>query len=526
MPKVLVADKIAEQGVELLRASGIDVEVKTGLGEEDLKKAVAPCEGLIVRSATKVTEAVIRAGKDLKVIGRAGVGYDNIDVQAATRAGVIVMNTPLGNIASAAEHAVGLLFSLSRHVPAADASMHEGKWEKKKFTGVELRQKTLGIVGLGKVGQIVARVARAIPMKVIANDPFIPAERARELGVEMTDLDELLESSDFVSVHAPLNEHTRGMIGEKELRRMKPTAMLVNCARGGIVVEEALVRALKEGWIAGAAVDVFEKEPLGESELRGLPNIVLTPHLGAATREAQEKVAEDVARQFVEFFESGRILNAVNVSAVLPPELAAFAELAENLGALAAQLVSAPVRKLNVGFHGKVASVENLRAVSLSALKGVLRRSGESAVNLVNVESVAETRGLELVEHKSTQARNYTSLLTVRIATKEGERIVAGTTFDEREPRIVLVDDYDIDLRPAPNLLIMFYPDLPGMIGRIGTILGEAGINIAGMAVGRREKSGRAVVVLTVDDPAPEEVLERIGESIGSDEIHSVRLGP
>jgi len=356
MARVLVADKIADQGVELLRASGLEVEVKTGLGEEKLLKAVERCEGLIVRSATKVTEGVIQAAKDLRVIGRAGVGYDNIDVQAATRAGVVVMNTPFGNIRSAAEHAIGLLFSLARHVPAADASMRGGKWEKKKFTGVELQQKTLVIVGLGKVGQIVARVALAIPMRVIVNDPFIPAERARELRVELAELDELLRTSDFVSIHAPLNEHTRGMIGEKELRSMRKTAMLVNCARGGIVVEEALLRALKEGWIAAAAVDVFEQEPLGESELRGLPNVVLTPHLGASTREAQEKVAEDIARQFVEFFASGKILNAVNVSAVLPPELGALAGLAEALGALAAQVASAPVKKVHVGVDGMVAA--------------------------------------------------------------------------------------------------------------------------------------------------------------------------
>lgn len=525
MPKILVADKMSSAGPEILKEAGLEADVKTGLSEDELVDTIGEYEGLMVRSATKVSRRVIEAAEKLRVIGRAGVGVDNIDTGAATERGIVVMNTPLGNIVSAAEQAVALMFSLARSTPAADASMKQGRWEKKAFTGVELAGKTLGIVGLGKIGAIVARVGKALSMRVLAFDPYLNPDRAADLDCEQVDLDALLREADFVTLHVPLNDSTRGLIGTDELRKMKPTARLVNCARGGVVDEDALSEALAGGEIAGAALDVYAREPLAEeSPLRKAPNIVLTPHLGASTAEAQEKVAADLAKQFVDYFVRGEIKNPVNLSVTLKPHLTAFAGLAETLGRFVSQIAPGGLSRVEVGVYGELGrSADDTQVLAVCALQGVLGDRVDENVNVVNVGLIAKSRGIELNVRRADTARTYRNLIVVKLLADGKGRSVAGTLFEGTGARIVAIDDFDIDVRPAPWMLAMSYPDRPGMIGKIGTILGEAGINIAGMSVGRREKRGQAFVVLTVDEPVSAGVAERIRSAIDA-EVSRIRI--
>jgi len=524
MAKVLVADPLSEAGIRILSEGGVGADVLTGRSEDELCEVIGSYDALIVRSATKVTARLIEAAHALKVIGRAGVGVDNVDVQAASRRGILVMNTPLGNINSAAEHAMALLMALARNIPAADRSMKQGRWEKKKFTGVELRDKVLGVVGMGKVGQIVARAAQGIGMKVAAHDPFLPERRAAELGVQMLSLEELLTRADFVTIHTPLTEKTRHLLDEGALARMKPSARLINCARGGIVDEEALARALNQGRIAGAALDVFEREPLpADSPLRRAPNIILTPHLGASTEEAQVKVAQAIARQIVAFFRENRIQNAVNLEVTLPPELEAFARLAETLGRLLSQILPGPPQKLTCSVQGRLAE-EDTRALAVFALQGLLAGWHDQPVNPINAPLVAEERGIQVTEQKSLQSPDYANLVRLVVHTAGSRHEAAGTVFEGRQQRIVEIDGFTLDLKPEGTLLVMFYPDRPGMVGRFGTILGDAGINIAGMDVGRKERRGRACVALSVDDPVPPQVMERIRAATGTGEAYLVNL--
>jgi len=517
MTKVLVADSLSEVGVGILRDAGLEVDVNTGRSEDELVELIKPYDALIVRSATKVTPRVIEAADNLKVVGRAGVGVDNVDVAAASSRGVIVMNTPLGNITSAAEHALALLLTLARNVAAADCSMKAGAWDKKKFTGVELSDKLLGVIGMGKIGQIVTRGALGVGMKVIAHDPFLPERRARELGVEMVDFDELLRRADFVTVHTPLTDQTRGLLNEAAFKKMKPTARLINCARGGIVDEAALVQALKNGEIAGAAVDVYAQEPLAaDSPLRAAPNIILTPHLGASTAEAQVKVAEAIARQIAAFFNEGKIQHALNLSVTLTPEIKPYADLAATLGRLLSQMLGRAPQRLTCAARGKIAGGDT-HALSVAALQGLLSSWHDQAVNLVNAPLIAEERGIVVTEEKSLESQDYTSFTRLKVETAEGVHSAAGTVFEGREPRIVEIDGFAVDLKPAGNMLVMFYADKPGMVGKFGTVLGNAGINIAGMDVGRKEKRGRACVALSLDDPVPPDVLEEIRASTGED---------
>ncbi|MCX7805203.1 MAG: phosphoglycerate dehydrogenase [Planctomycetota bacterium] len=524
MAKVLIADKVSGKCVEILREAGIEADVRTGLSEDALCGTVGGYDGLIVRSATTVTAKVVKAGMPrLRIIGRAGVGVDNIDVEAATEAGIVVQNTPTGNIVSAAEHALAMLLALARNIPAADALIKKGKWEKKALTGVELAGKTLGIVGIGKVGARVAKAARAMEMEVVVFDPFITDRKAAELGVVRTDLETLLKKSDFVSIHAPLTDKTRGMISARELGLMKKTARIVNCARGGIIVEKDLAAALAGGRIAGAALDVFEEEPLpADSPLTALPNVVLTPHLGASTEEAQERVSEEIARQFVDFFVNHIYRNAVNVAVTLSPDMAPYARLARRLGDLVAQLADEPVRRLTAHAQGRIAG-KDCREISLMALRGLLARSSEGPVTLVNVERVAEERGVELVESKSPRVEGYSNLITVSVEAGSRVRSAAGTVFDNAE-RIVGIDGFAIDFAPSPNVLLMFYDDRPGKVGQFGSILGEADINIATMAVGRKERRGAAVVALILDDPVPPAVLERLRKIVQPAELRMLAL--
>ena len=446
------------------------------------------------------------------------MGVDNVDVEAASRKGVIVMNTPLGNITSAAEHAVAMLLALARNIPAADATMKAGLWEKKKFTGVELAEKVLGIVGMGKVGQIVARAGTGLGMKVIAYDPFLPERRAMELGVQTVELNDLLARSDFVSIHTPLTDQTRGLLNAAALARMKPTARLINCARGGIVDEAALINALKEGRLAGAALDVFGQEPLPkDSPLRSAPNVILTPHLGASTEEAQSKVAEAIAQQIAAYFKEGRIQYAVNLSVALTREIEPFAQIAKSLGRVVSQMISKPPQRLTCAAHGRIAAGDT-HALSVFALEGLLSTWQEQRVNLVNAPIVAEERGIAITEQKSLDSRDYASLVRIVVETTDGSRSAAGTVFEGREPRIVEIDGFTVDLKPEGTMLVLFYPDKPGMVGKFGTILGNAGINIAGMDVGRKEKRGRACVALSLDDPVPPAVLKEIIACTGTGE--------
>jgi len=526
--KVLIADPLNERGAAIIKEGGLAADTRPGLSEAQLCEIIGDYDGLVVRSATKVTPKIIAAGKKLQVIGRAGVGVDNIDLKAATAAGIIVENTPLGNITSAAEHAIALLFAAARNVARADKEMKAGMWNKKGLTGVELTGKALGVIGMGKVGGIVVRVGKALDMTILVHDPYVTEKKAEELGVRKCGLDTLLRESDFVSIHTPLTPETKNLIGRDKLRLMKKTARLINAARGGIVNEEALAEALKEGLIASAGLDVFEKEPLAaDSKLRTLENAVLTPHLGASTTEAQERVAEDIAKQFVEFFRDGVIRNAVNLPVSPDSKLAPYARLAEMLGSMAAQVVKEPVTRLKVGVYGKLAAGD-VRELNLCALKGLLGRTSGQPVTLVNAPGLAEARGIELSEHKSDYVRNYANLIIVTAETNGGggrkEYLVAGTCFDGQAARIVQIHDFDIDLKPAPSILLMFYPDRPGMVGKIGTILGEANINIANMAVGRREKRGQAVVALTLDDPAAPQVLQHIREAIVVDDLFAIQL--
>jgi D-3-phosphoglycerate dehydrogenase len=526
--KILITEPLNERASAILVEGGLATEVKLGLKEDQLCEIIGQYEGLIVRSATQVTPKVIAAARRMKVIGRAGVGVDNIDLKAATQAGIIVQNTPLGNITSAAEHAIALLFASVRNIPRADKEMKAGLWNKKGLTGVELSSKTLGIMGMGKVGGIVARVAKALDMTVLVYDPYITDRKADELGVVKSSLEDLLQKADFVTVHTPLTPETKGLLNADKLKLMKKSARIINAARGGIVSEAALYDALKNGTIAGAALDVFEAEPLkADSPLRTLDSVTLTPHLGASTEEAQERVAEDIAKQFVEFFRDGVIRNAVNLTVALNPKIAAYAKLSEMLGSMSAQMAKGPVSNVKVGVYGKLAASDT-RELGLNALKGLLARTSNDPVTMVNVTTIADARGITLTENKSEQSRNYANMLEVSAETQSGgsavEHTIAGTCFDGQEGRIVRIDDFDIDLKPAPTILLMFYPDRPGMVGKIGTILGEADINIANMAVGRREKRGQAVVALTLDDVVTPEVLDHIRKAITVDELFAIDL--
>ena len=525
MPRVLVADSLSDVCIAILRDAGLEVDVNTGRTEEELVRLIPAYDAMVVRSATKVTPRILQAADRLKVVGRAGVGVDNVDVPAASHKGVVVMNTPLGNITSAAEHAVAMLLTLARNIAPADASMKRGEWEKKKFTGVELSEKTLGLVGMGKVGQIVARAGTGLGMNVCAYDPFLPERRAKELGVEMLGLDALLERSDFITIHTPLTEKTRGLIGAAEIAKMKPSCRLINCARGGIVDEAALLEALNNGRLAGAALDVFDAEPLPkDSPLRSAKNIILTPHLGASTEEAQIKVAEAIARQIAAFFKEGKIQYAVNLSVTLTPELEPFAKLSETLGRLLSQILSGPPQSVTCSARGRIAQGDT-HALAVFGLQGLLSHWREQSVNLVNAALVAEERGIAVTEEKSLESADFASVVRLEVKGPRATLSAGGTVFEGREPRIIAIDGFTVALKPEGTVLVLFYRDRPGMVGKFGTILGNAGINIAGMDVGRREKRGRACVALSVDDPVPAPVLEQIRACTGPDgEAHLVQL--
>ena len=511
MPKVLISDKLSPQAAEIFRARGVDVDVKTGLKPDELKEIIAGYDGLAIRSATKVTADVLAVANGLKVIGRAGIGVDNVDVPAATARGVVVMNTPFGNSITTAEHALALMFALARQIPEANASTQAGKWEKSKFMGVELAGKTLGVIGCGNIGGIVADRARGLKMKVIAYDPYLSAERAEDLGVERVDLDTLYARADFITLHVPATDATKRMINAESIAKMKKGVRIINCARGALVVEADLKAALESGHVAGAALDVFAVEPAKESLLFGMPQVVATPHLGASTVEAQEKVALQVAEQMADFLVNGAVVNALNmpsVSAEDMPKLKPYMGLARQLGRFMGQILESAVTAVTIEFEGQAAQL-NAKPITALVLEGLLS-SQLSSINMVNAPMVAKERGIDVSEIKRERRGPLQTQLRLTVVTEARSRTIAGTLFNGDQPRIVEITEIPMDARLAPHMLFISNHDKPGLIGGLGTILGNAGINIATFSLGRNQPGGDAIALLEVDEEPAEPVLAEI----------------
>jgi D-3-phosphoglycerate dehydrogenase len=510
-PKVLIADALSPAALAIFKERGIEAEARTGLAPDVLADIIGDYQGLAVRSATKVTSTLIGAARNLKVIGRAGIGIDNVDVKAATARGIIVMNTPFGNAITTAEHAITLLLALARQIPAADRSTRTGTWEKSRFVGVEVCGKTLGIIGCGNIGSIVADRALGLKMAVIVYDPFLAEERAVELGVAKVELDELLGRADFITLHTPLTEKTRNILSAEALKRCKKGVRIVNCARGGLIDERALAEALKAGHVGGAALDVFEVEPATENVLFGLDNVVCTPHLGASTTEAQEKVALQIAEQMSDYLLRGAIANAVNFPSILAeeaPRLMPFVKLAEQLGLFAGQLVETSILGLRVEYSGEVATL-NVKPLTAAALAGLLRPS-LADINMVSAGAVAAERDILVEEVTRTRAGLFESAVRLVVRTPEYERSVAGTVAPGGRPRITEVREIPMDFEVTPHMLFVRNTDKPGFIGRLGTLLGDADINIATFNLGRERRGGDAICVVAVDQPVPDEVLTAV----------------
>jgi D-3-phosphoglycerate dehydrogenase len=515
MPRVLIADKLETAGIELLKSAGLDVETRLGLSGPDLAATLREFDAAIVRSQPKITAAVLESPGKLRAIARAGVGVDNIDVPAATRKGIVVMNTPGGNTVSAAEHTIALMFALSRKIPAADAVMKAGGWDRNKFVGTQLTGKTLGVVGLGRIGREVARRAKGLDMTVVALDPFVTAAKAAELGLETaSSLDELLPRVDFLTIHVPLSAETKSLVGSRELGLMKPTACVLNVARGGIIDETALAEALKAGAIAGAGIDVFTVEPVAaDNPLLQAPNIVLTPHLGASTVEAQENVAVEAAQLIADFLLKGQVANAVNMAAVDPKELAEvrpFVDLARRLGLLHAQVAHGPIRRASLSYKGELAS-KKTKLLTAAFTAGLLEyRLSAGEVNLVNAEVFARERGIEIVETSNPKKGDFASLFHTEVETEQGTAIAAGTLFGDQYVRLVQLGPYRMEGYLDGVLLVFTHFDVPGLIGFVGTIFGKHGVNIAQMTVGRQAPGGEAVGILNLDNPPPEAALAEV----------------
>jgi D-3-phosphoglycerate dehydrogenase / 2-oxoglutarate reductase len=519
MARILVTEKIAESGLDALRQAGHDVDVQLGLSAEELLAAVPGAHALIIRSATTVTADVLRAGTDLVVVGRAGIGLDNVDVAAATKQGVMVVNAPQSNVLSAAEHTMALLLAQARNVPQAHAALKDGRWERSRWEGVELNDKTLGVVGLGRVGKLVAQRAHAFGMRVVAYDPFVSADRARQMGVELLPIDELVAVADFITVHLPKTSETVGLIGKDLLQRAKPGLRIVNTARGGIVDEDALVWALQEGLVAGAALDVFSQEPMTESPLFGIDSVVVTPHLGASTVEAQDKAGITIAEQVALALAGEFVPFAVNVSASEASEtVRPFLPLAERLGRLFGALVGGTPEVLEVEYQGQIADYDT-RILTLSVLKGLFSGTSEDPVSYVNAPQLAEERGLQVRETTTSTAHDYVNLVTLR----GGHHAIAGTLSGLRgEPRIVMVDEHSVEVPPTRHMLVVRNADRPLMIAQVTAALGEAAVNISDMALGRSPEGEAALMLLSTDQPVGTDVLERICAIDGVRWAHAV----
>jgi D-3-phosphoglycerate dehydrogenase len=511
MPKVLIADKLSPAAVAIFKMRGVEADVKTGLPKEELLKIVDQYDGIAIRSATKITADVIKAAKKLKVVGRAGIGVDNVDIPAATAAGVIVMNTPFGNSITTAEHAIALMMALARDIPAANVSTHAGKWEKNRFMGTELYGKTLGLIGAGNIGGIVADRAKGLKMHVVAYDPYLSAERAVELGVEKVELDDLLGRADFITLHTPLTGETRNIISADAINKMKKGARLINCARGGLVDEAALKVALDSGHLAGAAFDVFTEEPAKTNILFGNEKVVVTPHLGASTEEAQENVALQVAEQIADYLLTGAIINALNMPSIGAQEAAQvrpWISLAEKLGAFAGQLTETSIEAVEILYEGTAAAL-NGRALTQAALAGLLKPQ-LTEVNMVNAPVVAKERGIKVSETRRDRQGVYEGYIKITVKTPQMTRGVAGTVFSDGRPRLIQVKDINLDAEFAAHMLYVTNEDKPGFIGRLGTILGEAKVNIANFTLGRTTPGADAIALVEVDGEVSEKVLADI----------------
>ena len=509
MPRVLIADSLSPAAVEIFKQRGIDTDIKTGLSKDELIAVIGDYDGLVVRSDTKPNKDVIAAAKKLKVIARAGIGVDNVDIPAATAAGVVVMNTPFGNSITTAEHAIAMMFTLARQMPAADTSTQAGKWEKNRFMGVELTAKTLGLIGAGNIGSIVADRALGLRMKVIAYDPFLSPERAVEIGVEKVELDELLARADFITLHTPLTDQTRNILSAENLAKTKKGVRIVNCARGGLIDEAALKQGLESGHIAGAALDVFAVEPAKEHDLFGTPGFVATPHLGASTNEAQVNVALQVAEQLADFLVNGGVTNALNMpslSAEEAPKLRPYMGLAEKLGSLVGQLAHGNLDKISFEVEGAAAEL-NPKPITGAVLAGLMKNYSDT-VNMVNAPFLAKERGLDVREVRHDREGVYHTLVRVTVATSRGDRAVAGTLFGT-QARLVEIFGIGIEADLEGHMLYIVNEDAPGFIGRIGSLMGETGINIGTFHLGRREAGGEAVLLLSVDQPIPAEVIDK-----------------
>ena len=511
--KVLISDNLSELGVKVFQETpGIEVDVNTGLTPEELKGVIGQYHGLVIRSATKVTAHIIEVADNLKVIGRAGIGLDNVDIPAASKRGIVVMNTPEGNTITTAEHTVAMMLALSRNIPQATSSLKGGKWEKKKLQGRELYNKTLGLIGAGKIGRIVADRAKGMKMKIIVFDPYIKPETLEKLDLEPVSLEELLKRSDYITIHTPKTDETLNMVDKKTIAKMKKGTMLINCARGGIVNEEDLYEALESGRLGGAAFDVFATEPPGNIKLMSLPNFICTPHLGASTREAQDNVAVDVAEQIVAYLMHGTVKNAVNVPSIGPELmniLRPYAILAEKMGSLQTQLVDSGILEVQISYSGKVTEYD-VTPLTTAMIKGLLTPILKDDVNFVNASFIAADWGIKVVESKTRTSEDFASLLMLKVESMEVVNIVSGTIFGKTMPRILRINDFYLEAIPEGHILLIHNEDIPGVIGRIGTTLGKHKVNIGRMHVGQERAKKQNVILLTTDVSVKDDVLDKV----------------
>ena len=509
-PKVLISDKMDDNAARIFAERGCDVDVITGKTPEELKEIIGQYDGLAIRSSTKVTPEILDAATNLKVIGRAGIGVDNVDIPAASSKGVVVMNTPFGNSITTAEHAIAMMMALARQIPDANTRTKAGEWPKKDFMGIEVTGKTLGLIGAGNIGAIVASRAQGLKMKVIAYDPFLTPERAVELGVEKVDLDALMARADFITLHTPLTDETRNILSRERLEAAKPGVRIINCARGGLIDEAALKDMLESGQVAGAALDVFAVEPAKDNPLFEAPNFICTPHLGASTTEAQVNVALQVAEQMADYLVNGGVTNALNMpslSAEEAPKLKPYMALAENLGSLIGQLAHGNLEKISIETEGHAAEL-NQKPIVGAVLAGVMKRYSDT-VNMVNAPFIAKERGMEVREIRNEKEGTYQTLVRVTVATSQGNRSVAGTLFGNKEPRLVEIFGIGIEADLAGNMLYIVNQDAPGFIGRVGALMGEYDINIGTFHLGRRGSGDEAIILLSVDQPIPQEVIDK-----------------
>ncbi len=511
--KILISDNLGEAGVKMFQEElGFEVDVKTGLEPEELKKIIGDYDGLVIRSATKVTEELLQAAKKLKVVGRAGIGLDNVDIPAATKRGVLVMNTPTGNVVTTAEHTIAMMMALTRNIPWGTSTLKDGKWEKKKLQGREIYNKVLGIIGFGKIGSIVADRARGLKMQVIVHDPYISDETIEKAGFEAVSIEDLYRRSDYVTVHVPKLKDTTGLIDKKAFDQMKDGVMIINCARGGIVNEADLNEALKSGKVAGAALDVFETEPPGVCPLFEIDRVICTPHLGASTFEAQTNVAVMVAEQIIAYLKDATVINAVNVPPVsgdLLEKLNPYLTLADRMGCLLAQLAQGGIKEVRIDYAGDFNELD-LSPVTTAVLKGLMTPMIKDDVNFVNAQILARERGIKVTEAKIAESEEYVNLITVEAICDEGQNKVAGTIFGRKNPRVVNINNFRLELEPVDRFILIHNHDKPGAIGSIGTLLGNHHINISRMRVGQEEGSDKTMIFLRTDSPIPEDVVEEL----------------